>query len=115
LSTGTHKLKFVVIVKFARLRCFGNDFVPNYIVDYYNNEKDWMTKIIFEDWLKKFNARLKLENRNILLLVDNATSHNTQLSFSNKTLHFLPLNTTSVLQPCDAGIIRSFKCFSKIN
>ena len=112
-STGTHKLKLVVIAKFARPRCFGKVFDPNHIVDYYNNQKAWMTTIIFEDWLKKFNARLRLQNRNILLLVDNATSHNTQLSFSNITLQFLPPNTTSVLQPCDAGIIRSFKCFYK--
>ena len=27
----------------------------------------------------------------------------------NVTLHFLPPNTTSHLQPCDAGIINSFK------
>jgi hypothetical protein len=50
------------------------------------------------------NKRKQLK---ILLLVDNASSHNTQLSFSNITLQFLPPNTTSVLQPCDAGIIRS--------
>lgn len=99
------------MLKYARPSCFGKVFDPNYIVDYYNNEKAWMTTIIFEDWLKKFNSRLKLQNRNILLLVDNATSHNAQLSFSNITLHFLPSNTTSVLQPCDAGIIRSFKYF----
>ncbi|GET02448.1 tigger transposable element-derived protein 6-like [Rhizophagus clarus] len=45
------------------------------------------------------------------LAIDNApvhiTNENTQLI--NVTLHFLPSNTTSYLQPCDAEIINSFK------
>ena len=61
----------------------------------------------------KFNQKMKLQNKNVLLLVDNASSHKTELIFSNLKIHFLPPNTTSVLQPCDAGIIRSFKCFYK--
>ncbi|GBC34912.2 tigger transposable element-derived protein 6-like [Rhizophagus irregularis DAOM 181602=DAOM 197198] len=39
------------------------------------------------------------------------TNENTQLT--NVTLHFLPPNTTSHLQPCDAGIINSFKQLNK--
>src|SRR6185295_3822122 len=31
------------------------------------------------------------------------------ISFSNITLHHLPKNTMAYLQPCDAGIIYSFK------
>ncbi|GBC29359.2 tigger transposable element-derived protein 6-like [Rhizophagus irregularis DAOM 181602=DAOM 197198] len=62
-------------------------------------------------YLKKLDTKMRLQNRKILLLVDNApvhiTNENTQLT--NVTLHFLPPNTTSHLQPCDAGIINSFK------
>jgi hypothetical protein len=112
-ASGNDKLKLLLISKVKRPRCFGKVFDPNNIVHYYNNEKAWMTTIIFEDWLKKWNAKLKLQNRCILLLVDNASSHNTDLTFSNIRIHFLPPNTTSILQPCDAGIIRSFKCHYK--
>ena len=62
-----------------------------------------------------------MEDQNILLLVDNASSHKPgrdeedeyqkdgKWVFSNIKVHFLPPNTTSHLQPMDAGIIRSFK------
>jgi hypothetical protein len=51
------------------------------------------------------------QNRKILLLVDNAPTHalyeTTQLT--NITIKHLPPNTTAHLQPCDQGIINSFK------
>jgi DDE superfamily endonuclease len=45
-------------------------------------------------------------------LIDNASTHminNTAGSLSNVHVHSLPPNTTAHLQPCDAGIINSFK------
>ena len=65
-----------------------------------------MTGGIFANWLKAFN--LKMSGRKVLLLLDNATSH-VNLELSNVHIHFLPPNTTSHLQPMDAGIIRNFK------
>ena len=32
-----------------------------------------------------------------------------QINLTNVRVHFLPPNTTAFLQPCDAGIINSFK------
>jgi len=45
--------------------------------------------------------------------MDNATSHKKIDSLTNIVLHFLPPRTTSVLQPCDAGIISTFKSHYK--
>lgn len=51
-----------------------------------------------------------LIKRKILLLIDNAPSHILgDLVLSNVTVHFLPPNTTSKIQPLDAGIISAFK------
>jgi hypothetical protein len=54
---------------------------------------------------------MRRKNRNILLLIDNAPTHalyeTTHLT--NITIKYLPPNTTSHLQPCDQGIIHSFK------
>ncbi|GBM59130.1 hypothetical protein AVEN_255666-1 [Araneus ventricosus] len=41
--------------------------------------------------------------------MNNATSHPDDLKLKNICLVFLPPNTTSMLQPLDQGIIRSFK------
>ncbi|GBC13632.2 tigger transposable element-derived protein 4-like [Rhizophagus irregularis DAOM 181602=DAOM 197198] len=54
---------------------------------------------------------MRAQNRHILLLVDNAPIHtlfeNTTLT--NIVIEYLSPNTTSHLQPCDQGIINSFK------
>ncbi len=66
---------------------------------------------IWNDYITKLDIQMRLRYRNILLLVDNAPVHviNENLNLTNVTVHFLPPNTTAHLQPCDAGIINSFK------
>jgi hypothetical protein len=41
-------------------------------VDYCSNANAWMTSVIFNDWLVKWDLELK---RKIVLLVDNCTTH----------------------------------------
>jgi hypothetical protein len=50
---------------------------------------------------------MKKQNRKILLLVDNATSHSVTKVMSNVTVKFLAQNLTSEVQPLDQGIIKS--------
>ena len=66
---------------------------------------------IWNDWIRQLDAAMRLKERNILLLVDNAPSHNASndSQLSNIVVQYLPPNTTSCIQPLDAGIIRSFK------
>jgi hypothetical protein len=70
---------------------------------------------IWNDYLKKLNKKMRDENRNILLLVDNAPTHTLteEVTLTNVIIHYLPPNTTTHLQPCDAGIIHSFKAHYK--
>ena len=76
-------------------------------VEYHANKKAWMTSGIFETWLKKFDKRMGCKGQ-VLLFVDNATSHsNVQLCYVK--LKYLPANTTSILQPLDQGIILAMK------
>ncbi|XP_070182988.1 tigger transposable element-derived protein 6-like [Littorina saxatilis] len=51
---------------------------------------------------------MKAQGRRILMLVDNCSAR-PPVTLSNVKLHFLPPNTTSKLQPCDAGIIQTVK------
>ena len=57
------------------------------------------------------DKKMITEDRNVLLFLDNAPCHpdTLQNGLKNIKLEYFPKNTTSRLQPCDAGIIRSFK------
>ena len=70
-----------------------------------------MDSTIIESILAKMNRRLSGNGRNILLFIDNAGCHPSDLrcKFSNIKICFLPANTTSKLQPLDLGIIQNFK------
>jgi len=89
-------------------RCFKNIKVESLPVTWEANRNAWMTSALFTKWLTQANRLMRKRRRNILLFVDNATSHSTE-NLSNITVKFLPANTTSVLQPLDQGIIRAFK------
>ena len=52
---------------------------------------------------------MKKEDRKVLLFLDNAPSHPTQLKMENVKVQFFPPNTTSHCQPMDQGIIQAMK------
>lgn len=106
-STGTEKRKLLVIGKSRKPRCFSN--VKKLPVDYEANSKAWMTSMIFEQEIRKWDLELRKNNRKILLLVDNCPAHPSLQNLKNINLVFLPPNTTAKLQPMDQGVIRSFK------
>ena len=111
-ATGTDKLVPLVIGKSAHQRCFGKTFNPSVYVKYTSNKKAWMTGVVFQDWLNKFNRRMRVAGRHVILLVDNATSHSAEvLRLTHVAVKFLSPNTTAHIQPMDAGIIRNFKEF----
>ena len=68
-----------------------------------------MTSDVMQAVLTRFNR--KLEQRKVVLILDNATCHPKLIidSFPQINIIFLPKNTTSRLQPLDAGIIQNFK------
>lgn len=110
-ADGTEKLKPLLIHKYRNPRAIGKVKKDTLKVKYYWNIKAWMQTSIFNDYLKDLNNEMKKQNRNILLLLDNAPTHSISEStnLTNIRVHFLPPNTTTFLQPCDAGIINSFK------
>ena len=110
-ATGSEKMHPLFIHKYENpraLRGINKNTLP---VNYYWNSKSWMQVSIWNEYLKNLDARMRSLGRNILLLVDNAPTHalydNTHLT--NVTIEHLPPNTTAHLQPCDQGIINSFK------
>nr|CCA19874.1 PREDICTED: similar to Tigger transposable elementderived protein 6 putative [Albugo laibachii Nc14] len=55
------------------------------------------------------DARMRSDNRKILLLLDNVSSHHAHETLTHVEIRKLPTNTTAHLQPLDAGVIRNFK------
>ena len=80
-------------------------------VHYFSNKKTWMNSEIMSEVLKRLDLKKKVQNRNVLLFLDNATSHQKSIekNLSNIKLVPLPKSITSWLQPLDVGIIRAFK------
>jgi len=111
VSATGEKLKPLLIHKYQNPRPLYGIDKDTLAVHYYWNSTTWMQTSIFNHWLCKLNETMRKSRRNILLLVDNASSHkiNDDTTLSNITVHFLPPNCTAHLQPCDAGIIYSFK------
>ncbi len=106
--SGTEKPKLLVIGKSARPRGFPRN--PSVLpVHYESTKKAWMNGKVWEKFLRLWDLSLRAQNTKILLLVDNAPSHPTVIGLTNICVEFLPKNTTSLIQPCDAGIIKNLK------
>jgi hypothetical protein len=67
-----------------------------------------MTAAAMEEWVNMFNAKMKEENRNTILFLDNATCH-PEATVSNVKIAWFPAFATSVLQPMDMGVSYTFK------
>ncbi|CAE1257189.1 unnamed protein product [Acanthosepion pharaonis] len=73
-----------------------------------------MTSQLFTDDMKTLDRKMIAQkSKKIILFLDNATCHNLLpgTNLSNIKLSFMPPNTTSLIQPLDQGIIRSFKAY----
>ena len=104
---GSHKLPPLVIGKSKNPRFFKH--VKTLPVCYKSNRKAWMTSQLFEEWLKKLDRQFFAQNRKVAMVVDNCPAHPKIGDLKAVELIFLPPNTTSILQPCDQGIIKAFK------
>ncbi|UYV84853.1 TIGD4 [Cordylochernes scorpioides] len=105
---GSEKMQPLVIGKAKQPRCFrGIKHLP---VQYEANQKAWMTGLLFESWVRHIDKKMAGQHRQIILLLDNCGAHPPDMQgLTNTRIAFLPPNTTSMLQPCDQGIIRNFK------
>lgn len=103
------KLKPLMVGSAKNPRGFKNINFTKLKLTYDYSKKAWMTLAIFCKWLHGFNESLIQEQRNILLILDNAPVHPVEIELSNIELLYLPPNTSSKIQALDQGIILSFK------
>lgn len=107
------KLDPLLIGKAKSPRGFKHLDLTKLKIKYANNSKAWMNLNLFKSWLDNLNERMKLENRKILLTLDNAPVHPVGVEYSNVELFYFPPGLTSMIQPLDQGIINSFKSIYK--
>jgi len=119
ISALGEKVPPLVIGKAENPRCFKSKDRNSFGVHYVSNKMGRMTKNLFETWLEIWNTKLASEDRKILLFLDNFLGHSVNSELSNIKLVFFPPNTTSHLQPLDAGSStlsnRSIKIFCNQN
>ena len=108
VSAVGEKMKLLVIGKSHNPRSFKIHQKQHLPIIYKANSKAWMTYTFFVEYLYSLNNRMRIQNRNILLLMDNCPSL-PDIQLSNVKIAFLPKNTTSKLQPQDGGIIEMAK------
>lgn len=116
-ADGSDKLPIWFIGQYNKPHCFRGININNFDMIWKSNKKAWMTGAIFSEWLIWFNRRMI--NRKVLLLIDGFSAHQTGIdltddlnhALTNVRIEFLPANATSVCQPLDQGIIRTWKAY----
>ncbi|CAI5461993.1 unnamed protein product [Closterium sp. Yama58-4] len=126
-ADDSHSFRPLLISKAKRPHDFRPDFDPEEFCYWRNSPKGWMTKAVrfylFTLFIEQLNAAMYAEDRHIVILLDNASSHvltsrgaTTEdlfgfrtRSLSNVRLVYLPPNTTCFTQPLDQGLIAMAK------
>ena len=106
---GSDHRKLSVIGKSKTPCCLQKKYkmqVKDMSVDWYASKNAWMTGEIHHQIMTKLNNEMRLSNRHILYVCDNASSHQVR-EYSHIKFLMLPPNATSIMQPLDQGIILS--------
>ena len=112
-SSGTEKFPLFFIGSARRPCCFQKKTGEQLGFEYAHNKKAWMMMDLLFKWLLRLDSYINgTARRKVLLLLDNFSGHGRperlpDLCFVH--VEFLPPNTTSKLQPMDAGIINCLK------
>ena len=112
---GSMKLPLIVIGKSVKPHCFKNLNMDELTVFYRSQKNAWIDSQICEEWFTNhFVPQVKafLESENLplvaVLIVDRCKSHK-YFEIDAIDVQFLPYHVTSLIQPCDQGILEMIK------
>ena len=103
----------MVCLLLGRLRNHDASRMYGFPADCSFSKNAWMTNGIWSHWLCKWDRCLCFQQRKITLLVDNCSAHGDVEELKCIEVVKLPPNTTSQIQPCDMGIIRTLKAYCR--
>ena len=67
----------------------------------YCNASAWQTKVTFEKEMDIINNKMVREDRQLLIILDNVSTHKLNKTYSNMQLEFMMPNMTPQIQPLD--------------
>ena len=112
-ANGSKVCDPIVVWRSKKPRCFkkSKNIYHLHGVHYFGNAKAWITTEIMQEILKMLDEKMIAEGRNIFAFLRQRThaSRHSSGRFKNIKMEFLPKNTTSRMQSCNAGIIKTFK------
>ena len=112
-ANGSKVCDPIVVWRSKKPRCFkkSKNIYHLHGVHYFGNAKAWITTEIMQEILKMLDEKMIAEGRNIFAFLRQRThaSRHSSGRFKNIKMEFLPKNTTSRMQSCNAGIIKNFK------
>jgi len=121
-ASGDRKVKPLLVYHSEKPRTFKNTRKNRLGVLSHSDHKVWMTRSLFSDWVTEVFSptvcdyfREKDLPLKVLLVKDSAPARPPNLmeelpdEFSFIKVHFLPLNTTPLLQPVDQQVIANLK------
>jgi len=108
-ATGTHKLPVAMIGQAENPMCFRGEGNACSL-PYFNQKREWMDKHVYERWwntvfLSAVHQRHKGAKSSQIM--DNASTHDVNLSAEDVEVNFRPPSSTALDQPMDAGVIAS--------
>jgi len=110
-ATGTHKLPVAMIGQAENTMCFRGEGNPCPL-PFFNQKRAWMDKHVYERWWNtEFLPAVHQRHTGAksALIMDNASTHDVNLSAEDVEILFLPPNSTAVYQSMDAGVIAWLK------
>ncbi|KAJ8897901.1 hypothetical protein PR048_003258 [Dryococelus australis] len=109
--------KPLVIGEAKQPRCFKGSKINLLGIEWHANKRAWMTREIVKEWLLGFHRKMGRQKKQVILFMDNATSHtDTYLPLENVKAVYLQPNTISACQLLDQGIIKNnFKVLYRQN
>ncbi|XP_018403653.1 PREDICTED: jerky protein homolog-like [Cyphomyrmex costatus] len=117
-ATGNHKIRLMVIGKYANPRALQH-LSSSQLPVYYKHQKNvWMDPMLFKVWFHKqfvpkverHLKKMKLP-RKAILYIDNAPAHPNIDTLHNGDIiaKFFPTNVTSLIQPMEQGVFLNLK------